>query len=129
LSTIATIFHSPVSAAASFLAQSTAPAGGASQGFGSILASPLLPIMAVVVIMMVMSGRTKRKQDKARQELLSKMKRGDRVQTIGGILGNVVEVRDNDVLVKVDESSNTKIKFARSAVTKVITEEDKVDSK
>jgi preprotein translocase subunit YajC len=123
------IFHSRISNAATLLAQATAPAGGASQGFGSLLTSPILPIMAVVVIMMFMSSRTKRKQEKARQELLNKMKRGDRVQTIGGILGNIVEVRDNDVLVKVDESNNTKIKFARSAVTKVITEDDKVDAK
>ena len=34
--------------------------------------------------------------------------------------GTVVEAKDDEVLVKVDESSNTKIRFARSAIHQVI---------
>jgi len=50
------------------------------------------------------------------------------VQTIGGILGTVIEAREGDVLLKVDESSNTKIRFARSAIHRVL-EEEKSESK
>ena len=60
------------------------------------------------------------KQEKERKLTLASMKRGDRVQTIGGILGTIVEVRDNDIVVKVDESNNTKIKFARKSTAKVV---------
>jgi len=49
------------------------------------------------------------------------------VQTIGGILAGVVEVREDRVLLKVDETSNTKIWFARSAVHKVLGEEKSVE--
>jgi preprotein translocase subunit YajC len=52
------------------------------------------------------------------------MKRGDRVMTAGGILGSVVEVRDSEVLLKVDESTNTKIKFSRDAIKRVVTEDE-----
>ena len=60
--------------------------------------------------------------------MLDTLKKGDRVQTIGGVLGTVVEARDTDVLVKVDESSNTKIRFSRNAIHRVL-DEDKAEAK
>ena len=51
---------------------------------------------------------------------INQLKRGDRIQTIGGILGTVVESREDEVIVKVDESSNTKIHFTRSAIHRVL---------
>ena len=48
---------------------------------------------------------------------------------IGGILGTVVEARDTDVLLKVDESSNTKIRFSRNAIHRVVDEDKTADSK
>ena len=105
----------------------TAPIGGSGQQ--PFFQSFAFPLMIVMVIWMFFTFNSKRKQDKQRQELLKSMKRGDRVQTIGGILGTIVEVRDNEIVVKVDESNNTKIKFARSAVNRVIGEEDKAEAK
>ena len=82
---------------------------------------PLLLVMIILVFWM--SSRTRRKQEREKQEMLTAMKRGDRVQTIGGILGNIVEVHENWVLVKVDESNHTKVKFARSAIHRVLGDE------
>ena len=56
------------------------------------------------------------------------MKRGDEIQTIGGIIGKVVDPKEDRVLVKVDESSNTKIWFARSAIATVTAEDSKVSA-
>ena len=81
-----------------------------------------------MVVVWIMSLRGKRTTEKKRTDMLAQLKRGDRVQTIGGVLGTVVEARDHEVLLKVDESSNTKIRFARSAIHKVI-EEEKSESK
>jgi len=67
-------------------------------------------------------------EQKKRDDMLKNMKRGDRVLTIGGILGTVVDVRDSEVMLKVDESSNTKIKFTRDAIKRVV-EEDTAASK
>jgi len=84
-----------------------------------------LPLMIGMVLLMIMnSGRGKKAEAKKREELLKSLKRGDRVRTIGGIFGTVVDVRDADVVLKVDESVNAKIKFAREAILKVITDED-----
>jgi preprotein translocase subunit YajC len=58
--------------------------------------------------------------------MLKQLKRGDRIQTIGGIQGAVVRAEESRVEVKVDESSNTKIWFARTAIARVI-EAEKVE--
>lgn len=78
-----------------------------------------------MVILWVVMIAPKRKQDKSRQQMLDGMKRGDEIQTIGGIIGKVVEPREDRVLVKVDESSNTKIWFSRTAIARVTADNEK----
>jgi len=75
-----------------------------------------------------MTTRSKKRQERERTDMLSGMKRGDRVQTIGGIIGKVVEVDGQEVLVKVDETSNTKIRFRRDAIHRVIGDESKAEA-
>lgn len=88
-----------------------------------IWASPMVPLILIALIFYLFIFRSKRKDDRKRKGMLSELKKGDRVQTIGGIMGTVVEARDTDILVKVDESSNTKIRFSRSAIHRVVEEE------
>jgi preprotein translocase subunit YajC len=63
-----------------------------------------------------------RKEKRKRAAMLTALKKGDKVQTIGGVLGTVMEVRDNEIVVKVDENSNTRMRFARSAVQAILEE-------
>ena len=84
----------------------------------------LLLIFAVFMFIIFSSSRTKRNEQKLREQMLRNLKRGDRVMTAGGILGTVVDARDTEVVLKVDESSNTKIKFSRDAIKRVVTEEE-----
>jgi len=93
-------------------------------GWVGFLDSGMFPLLLGIIVLYFFVFRSKRKQDRQRQDMLGQLKKGDRVQTIGGILGTVIEARDTEVLVKVDESSNTKIRFARSAIHRVL-EEDK----
>jgi preprotein translocase subunit YajC len=72
--------------------------------------------------------RSKKTQDRKRTDMLATLKKGDEVQTIGGILGKVVEAKDDRVLVKVDESANAKIWFSRNAIHKVVVQ-DKAEGK
>jgi len=80
----------------------------------------MLLLLAVMVGMILISMLGGRKEKKKKAQMMAAMAKGDRVQTIGGILGHVVEVRENDVLLKVDENANTKIRFAKSAVQTVL---------
>jgi preprotein translocase subunit YajC len=108
-------------------AATTGPAGNDGALY-SILHNPMLVITLAIVVMYLMMVLPKRRQDKERQNMLGNMKRGDEIQTIGGIIGKVVEAREDRVLVKVDESSNTKIWFTRASIARV-TVEDAKDAK
>jgi preprotein translocase subunit YajC len=89
--------------------------------------SPFNPFMIMMLLMIgvfffiMMSGQ--RREKKKRATILASLKKGAKVQTIGGIRGTIVEVRDSEVVVKVDENSNTRIRFSRESVQGVI--EDK----
>jgi preprotein translocase subunit YajC len=48
--------------------------------------------------------------------MLSSLRKGDKITTIGGVVGTVMEVRDDEITVKVDESGNVRMKFARWAI-------------
>ncbi len=84
---------------------------------------PIIPLLLGIGVLYLFVFRSKRTEQKKRGTMLSQLKRGDRVQTIGGILGTVVEVRDSDVLLKVDENTNTKMKFTRAAIHRVLEDE------
>lgn len=77
----------------------------------------LLIPLALVFFMMSMGGR---KEKKKRAAMMAAMTKGDKVQTIGGILGTVVEVRDDEIIVKVDENANTRLRFSRSAIQSIV---------
>jgi preprotein translocase subunit YajC len=84
----------------------------------------LLVVFAMLMFFIFSSSKGKRNEQRQRDDMLKNMKRGDRVMTAGGILGTVVDVRDTDVVLKVDESTNTKIKFSREAIKRVVTDDE-----
>lgn len=77
---------------------------------------PLLLIVGAFFLMYIWMGRGKRKEQHRRREMLSALKKGDKITTIGGVVGTVIEIRDDEVTVKVDESGNVRMKFARWAI-------------
>jgi len=84
----------------------------------------LIPILGVMLVMMILPGR---QQAKKRKEMMAGMNKNDRVLTRGGIIGVVVEVRDNEVILKVDESNNTRLHFAKQAIQHVFADKDDID--
>ncbi|MDB5327788.1 MAG: preprotein translocase subunit YajC [Phycisphaerales bacterium] len=111
------------------LAQTTAPGAPAQpQPLVGIIVQ-YLPLVAVVLLMYFFVFNAKRKDEAKRKAMIDEIKRGDRVQTIGGILGTVVQADADEITVKVDESTNTKIKFTRSAVHKVLGDKNATDAK
>lgn len=77
--------------------------------------------MGVFLVMMIFtSGRRQKKEKRERDEMLNALKRGDKVQTIGGIIGTVAEVRTDEVVLKVDDAGQNRVRFARSAIQQVL---------
>lgn len=96
------------------------PLQGPPQSSPSSPMNMLLVMGAVLVFMLVISAWTGNKEKKKRAAMLAGIGRNDRVQTIGGVIGTVVEMRDDEIVLRVDDSTNTRIVFARSAVQGVV---------
>jgi len=73
-------------------------------------------MLAVLVFMWFFMGRGRRKKEAQRKAMLAALGKGDKVTSIGGIVGTVVEVRDDEVTIKVDETNNIRMRFARWAI-------------
>ena len=88
---------------------------GCGQGGGGF--SDMWPFYAIIgafVLLYIWMGRNRRKQETKRREMLATLKKGDKVTSIVGICGTVVEVREDEVLLKVDDS--TRVRMARWAI-------------
>jgi preprotein translocase subunit YajC len=91
---------------------------GGSNGTAAFLiqVAPIAAIFAVFYFLVIAPAS---KQRKKTQEMLSSLKKGDRVVTSGGIYGTIQGVEAEVVYLKIAE--NVKVKLSRSAVTSVVT--------
>lgn len=82
---------------------------GSSMGF-------LLMIVLIFVVMWLFMIRPQQKKQKEIEKFRQGLKKGDKVVTIGGIYGTVVEVKDNTLFLEIDQ--NVKIKVDKASVVK-----------
>lgn len=80
-----------------------------------------LPIVGIGLVFYFLVIAPANKQRKKQQEMLSALKKGDRVLTTGGIYGTIQDVEPDAVYLKIAE--NVKVKVARSAISGVVTGE------
>ena len=80
-------------------------------------------MIALVAFMLLTSRSQKKREKRERENMYARLTKNDRVLTIGGIIGTVVSVKDNDVVLKVDESNNTKMTFLKSAIQRILTDD------
>ena len=91
------------------------PANDKGRGFGG--GEWWLPVMiGGFILLYIWMSRGKKKEQRRRKEMLEALKKGDKITTIGGIVGTVMNVKDDEVTMKVDETTNTRMTFARWAV-------------
>ncbi len=89
-----------------------APPGGNGQQ-GSML-SALLPLVVIFAIFYFLMIRPQQKQQKRHKEMLSALKKGDKVITRGGMLGTIHAIADN--LITLEVSDNVRIQFSRESI-------------
>jgi preprotein translocase subunit YajC len=88
----------------------------------SMLLFPALMI-ALVTFMVLSSRSQKKREQRTRESMFAQLAKNDRVLTIGGIIGTILAVKENEVILKVDESTNTKMTFLKSAIQRVLSDE------
>ena len=95
--------------------------GGGGAGGGGALFMALM--FGVIAFMMLTMRSQKKREKKQREELYARLGKNDRILTVGGVIGTVVSVKDNEVLVKVDESTNTKMTFLKTSIQRIVTDD------
>ncbi len=93
------------------------------QGQGNMLMS-VVPFVLIIAIFYFFIIRPQNKKQKETEKMISALKKGDKVVTIGGIHGIVSSTKEKTVIVKVD--SDTSIEFSRSAISGVVTDKPAV---
>ena len=81
----------------------------------------LFGLMFVVLYFMLFRGP--KKQQQKHKQMIQSLEKNDKVRTIGGVYGTIVDIRENEVVLKVDESNNTKIRLAISAINRNLSKE------
>ena len=91
--------------------------GSGQQGSGAITVF-VLQIAAFIAIFYFILIRPQRQQQKRHDEMLKQVKRGDEIVTSGGVVGEVVHVKDDLVTIKSGES---RLVVERRAIVKITT--------
>lgn len=107
------------------VAQDPNDLGSSGRGQGSGFPVQFIFLALIFVVMYMFMLRGPRKQQQKHKQMVQALAKNDRVRTIGGILGTVMDIKGDEVTLKVDESSNTKIKITTSAIGRNLTQEGK----
>ena len=91
-----------------------APSGQNASGGLTIF---LVQIAALIAIFYVMLIRPQRKQQERHRQLLGSLQRGDKIVTSGGIIGEVVQLKDDEVTVK---SGEARVVVMRSNIANIL---------
>lgn len=89
----------------------------AAQGATQATTSPLVSLMPIIIIFIIFYFLLIRPQKKAQEEhrkMVSALKKNDEVVTSGGIHGTIVNVKDNSVVLRIDD--NVKIEVQKNAI-------------
>ena len=86
------------------------------EGLGGMV--PFIVIMGVFIFLM---WNGQRKERKKKEEMLSSIKVGEEIVTIGGIMGTVDTVKEDHFVVKI--SDNARIKVLKNAVSQIVRNE------
>lgn len=78
--------------------------------------SMLIMMVLIIVVMYFFMIRPQQKKQKELAKFRSSLQKGDKVVTIGGIYGKIVEIHDQNVTV--DVGNDVKIRFDKSAILK-----------
>lgn len=89
-----------------------APAGAG--GTGSLI-QMIIPFVIMIAVFYFLLIRPQKKKQQQRNTMLNQLKKGDKIVTIGGLHGTIMEMTDDTVVIRVNDV--TKLTFDRSAIS------------
>lgn len=85
----------------------------------------LFPLIFMFVFLYLFLIRPQRNEEKERLKMINSLKKGDKVITLGGVIGTVVRMDDSEVMLRT--GPGTLIKFEKNAIRKKIGEVREVE--
>lgn len=80
----------------------------------------LLPFILMFVVMYFLILRPQKTKEKNRKAMLSRIRKNDRVVTAGGIHGIIISVREHELILRVDDAKDVKVKLDRNSIVSVL---------
>ena len=96
----------------------SAPSGDG--GGGSGLLGVMLPFLLILLVFYFLMIRPQSKKQKAHQQMLSELKKGDKVVTSGGMFGTIFGIDDQNNKVVLKISNDVKMEFLKSAISQKV---------
>ena len=97
-------------------AHASAPAGGSGAGFQIMQFAPFIAVFAIMYFLII---RPQNKRAKELKTMIDSLKKGDRIVTTGGLIGQITKIVDeNEVMVEL--SQGVEVRLVRSSVAQVI---------
>lgn len=93
--------------------------GGTAGGLGNGTTMTIIYVVAMFAVLYFLMIRPQQKRQKKTNMMLGSLKKGDKVVTIGGLHGTVLELDNDTVVIRVNEA--TKMTFDRSAIRSITT--------
>ena len=83
---------------------------------GAGMGSTMVMLVAMFAILYFMMIRPENKRKKEAEQMRSSVRKGDKITTIGGIVGTVVDVKENNIVVETS-ADQVRIEFAKWALS------------
>lgn len=100
------------------LAYAMGQSGGAGGGSGGLLATPFVPIILMLAVMWFFLIRPQQKKQKDHRNMVSALKKGDRIITSGGLYGRVTGVAESALTVEI--ADKVRVKVSRGHIAGVV---------
>ncbi|MCI0461028.1 MAG: preprotein translocase subunit YajC [Gemmataceae bacterium] len=84
----------------------------------------LTPFILMIVLFYFMLIAPQRRERRLREEMLTRLKKNDRVITNSGIFGYVVNIKDEEVTLRIDDNSNARLTVLKGTIGRILTQED-----
>ena len=104
-----------------FFAEAGGEGGGTSPLFMLFIMLP-----AILIIMWILMVNPSKKQEERLRKMLNALEKNDKVMTVGGVIGTVhsIDKEQNEIVLKVDDANNTRIRFHLTAISVVFPKDD-----
>ncbi len=79
---------------------------------------PIIMVVLMVAVFYFLILRPQRKRDKEQREMLSKLSVGDKITTIGGLVGVIAQIKDDEITISTSVA-NTLVTYTKAAIQSV----------